>query len=78
MNDLNQLLMTSFQHNQGSWEKPYGHPLIIYVIQRGFFDGPDSVGNKYPEIFKSSLRERKEEWELPMAMVALAGTVVSS
>ncbi|KAI0661141.1 hypothetical protein C8Q70DRAFT_968957 [Cubamyces menziesii] len=65
-----------YERNQGSWEKPYGHPLINYVIQQGFFDGPDAVGNRYPEIFKSSLRERENECELPMAMVALAGTVV--
>ncbi|CDO74226.1 hypothetical protein BN946_scf184721.g5 [Trametes cinnabarina] len=65
-----------FERNSGSWEKPYGHPLVLHILQQAFFGGPDSVSRRFPEIFVSSLQDKSEEHELPMAMVALVGTAI--
>ncbi|KAI0819371.1 hypothetical protein BC628DRAFT_1036872 [Trametes gibbosa] len=65
-----------FERNSGSWEKPYGHPLVAHILQQAFFNGPDSVGRTFPDMFKSSLADRQQEPEVPMAMVALAGTAI--
>ncbi|OJT02125.1 hypothetical protein TRAPUB_7420 [Trametes pubescens] len=65
-----------FERTNGSWEKPYSHPLIVYVIQQAFFEGQGSHAQRFPEMFKSSLADRKEELELPMAMVALVCTTI--
>ena len=54
---------------------PYHHSAIKAIICTLFFKGPTSLGNKYRKLFKSSHKDRPEP-ELPIAMVALAATMV--
>ncbi|KAI0821717.1 hypothetical protein BC628DRAFT_1393213 [Trametes gibbosa] len=65
-----------FERTNGSWEKPYGHPLILCMIQQAFFNGDGSHAARFPDMFKSTLIGRPDELELPMAMVALVCTAI--
>ncbi|KAG1789962.1 uncharacterized protein HD556DRAFT_1243016 [Suillus plorans] len=58
--------------------KPYQAPAILDTIAEAFFVDNASVGVKFHEKLVSTVEDRLDERELPVAMVALAGTAVRS
>ncbi|KAG2029851.1 hypothetical protein BDR03DRAFT_1017828 [Suillus americanus] len=58
--------------------KPYKAPVILDTIGDAFFGDDTSMGTKFHEKFVSTVEDRLDEQELPVAMVALAGTAVCS
>ncbi|KAG2745429.1 hypothetical protein P692DRAFT_20657383, partial [Suillus brevipes Sb2] len=58
--------------------KPYKAPAILDTIGDAFFGDDTSMGTKFHEKFVSTVEDRQDERELPVAMVALAGTAVRS
>ncbi|KAG2107645.1 uncharacterized protein F5147DRAFT_774089 [Suillus discolor] len=58
--------------------KPYQAPAILDTIAEAFFVDDTSVGVKFHEKLVSTVEDRPDERELPVAMVALTGTAVRS
>ncbi|KAI0738178.1 hypothetical protein C8Q80DRAFT_1114055, partial [Daedaleopsis nitida] len=58
------------------YNSPYQNPLLDAVLRTAFFTGQSSIANKHPYRFMSSLPQRPEEKEVPMAMLALVGAAV--
>ncbi|KAG1788596.1 uncharacterized protein HD556DRAFT_1496966 [Suillus plorans] len=58
--------------------KSYQAPAILDTIAEAFFVDDASVGVKFHEKLVSTVEDRLDERELPVAMVALAGTAVRS
>ena len=52
------------------------HPAIIVGLKQSLFETPSSFGWKHIDLCKSSLKEKPDEQELPMAMLAFISTVV--
>ncbi|KAG1810330.1 uncharacterized protein HD556DRAFT_1302656 [Suillus plorans] len=57
---------------------PFQAPAILDTIAEAFFVDDASVGVKFHEKLVSTVEDRPDERELPVAMVALAGTAVRS
>ena len=73
---LRHKLSTWLQRRHVPWAKPYLHPALVSVLHQCFFAGSGSIGSKHASRFTSSLAERPDEKEIPMAMLALVGTAV--
>ncbi|KAF8878335.1 hypothetical protein BD779DRAFT_1676926 [Infundibulicybe gibba] len=56
--------------------RPYEHPVILTVLEQCFFTGPSSIGARLINKFKSSRKDRPEEKEVPIPMLALIATGV--
>jgi hypothetical protein len=62
--------------------RPFGHPILLAIIQDEFFTGSDSIGAcaLASKSFKTSLPDKAplyQEPEMPAAMLALVATAVS-
>ncbi|KAF8889245.1 hypothetical protein BD779DRAFT_1671819 [Infundibulicybe gibba] len=56
--------------------RPYEHPTILAVLEQVYFTGLSSIGARLVNKFKSSRKDRPEEKEVPVAMLALVATGV--
>ncbi|KAF7796674.1 hypothetical protein EIP86_007857 [Pleurotus ostreatoroseus] len=62
-------------------KQDYSNPLNIGIFTQllaaHFFDGPSSIAARCPDLFKSSLRDKPHEREIPEAMIALVCAVTA-
>ncbi|THH16628.1 hypothetical protein EUX98_g9271 [Antrodiella citrinella] len=58
--------------------KPFEHPMVALALQAAFFSstGPTSIGTEYAHELVSSV-ESDNDPEIPLPMLAMAGTIIS-
>ncbi|KAF8063167.1 hypothetical protein FPV67DRAFT_1672208 [Lyophyllum atratum] len=56
--------------------RPYENPTLLSVMEEVFFTGTTSIGARLPSKFKSSLKDKPDEKEVPIPMLAHVATSV--
>ncbi|KAF8069117.1 hypothetical protein FPV67DRAFT_1448926 [Lyophyllum atratum] len=54
--------------------RPYENPTLLSVMEEVFFTGTTSIGARLPSKFKSSLKDKPDEKEVPIPMLAHVAT----
>ncbi|KAI0334244.1 hypothetical protein GY45DRAFT_1270510 [Cubamyces sp. BRFM 1775] len=75
-NHLTYIYPGDFSKQSVPWGKPYQHPAVAAVIRACFFTGIGAFATLHADRFASSLPDRADEREIPMAMLALVSTAI--
>ncbi|KAI8994098.1 hypothetical protein BD414DRAFT_411913 [Trametes punicea] len=58
------------------YPSPYSNAIIQHTLRAAFWNVPSAVGYRIEDFFPSARRDRPDEKEIPMAMLALVGAVL--